>query len=85
MQLRGREDGLLVRRSGDEILLLDTLSDRIHQLNVTAAFVWHRLADGMDAQTIAEQLSDAFEVSEDAAKTDVAVILTQFRELGLTR
>ena len=41
----GREQGLIVRRSGHELLILDAVNDRIHQLNETAAFVFG-LCDG---------------------------------------
>ena len=45
-RVRARPDGLIVRASGDELLVLDTRADRIHQLNATASLIWSHLEAG---------------------------------------
>jgi len=78
----GQEQGLLVRRSGDELLILDTVNDRIHKLNETAAFIWDRLAEGLSDADIAGQLIAEFDVDNEVADSDLSAALKQFRALG---
>ena len=42
---RSRKEGLVIEELGDEILIYDTVNDRAHTLNRTAALVW-KLCDG---------------------------------------
>jgi hypothetical protein len=82
-RVRGRQDGVIARWSGDELLLLDTVSDRIHQLNSTAGFIWDKLENGDSDEDIVQMLCNEFDVSADQARTDVAATLREFREQGL--
>ena len=83
VRVRNREDGVIVRWAGNELLLLDTAADRIHQLNPTAGLIWEKLATGDSSDDIVRALCDQFDVSEDQARADVAQTLCQFREQGL--
>jgi Coenzyme PQQ synthesis protein D (PqqD) len=78
-----RTGSLMIREVGDELLVLDTLTNRIHQLNQTASFVWRMYRDGMPATTIASALVEAFDVEESIALVDVANVLSQMRSLKL--
>jgi len=80
---RIRQTGLLVRDLDDEVLVLDTDADRIHQLNVSASFIWRQLANGASANEIAEHLAKEFDVVEDQAQRDVSEILRQFVALEI--
>ena len=82
-RVRARPDGLIVRASGDELLVLDTRADRIHQLNATASLIWSHLEAGSADAEIAESLAADFEISVEQARVDVAAALSRFRELGL--
>ena len=42
----GRPGGLITRRRGDELLILDTVKDQIHQLNRSATFIWGWMSVG---------------------------------------
>jgi hypothetical protein len=84
-RFRIRETGLLVRDVDGEVLVHDTDADRIHQLNVSASFIWRRLADGASANEIAEHLAKEFDVVEDQAQRDVSEILRQFLALEIAR
>ena len=78
-----RKAGLLVREVDGEVLVLDTESDRIHQLNVSASFIWRQLATGASAEDIAESLAIQFDVDEDVAHGDVSAILRELMRLGI--
>ena len=80
--LQLRKEGLLVREVDGEVLVLDTDSDRIHQLNVSASFIWNQLATGAPAEEIAKRLAIEFDVDNDIAYRDVSAILREFLALG---
>ena len=79
----GRQQGLIVRRTGDELLILDTVKDQIHQLNPSAAFVWEKLDEGLSDGDISRLLSVEFDIDDEVARSDVAAAVTRFRALGL--
>jgi hypothetical protein len=63
--------GVLVRELDDEVLILDTVADRIHRLNSSAAVVWRMYEGGAADHVIAAALVAKFEVAPDAALADV--------------
>jgi hypothetical protein len=81
--MRKRQETLMMREVDQEVLLLDLESDRIHQLNQTASFIW-RLCDEVDSvEEIAARLAAEFEVEEDVAQKDVIETLDTLRGLKL--
>ena len=82
-RVRARSEGVIARESGDELLVLDSSADRIHQLNATARLVWAHLEAGCADDEIAESLAAEFDVSVEQARVDVAAALSRLRELGL--
>ena len=80
---RSRQQGVIARRSDEELLLLDTVADRIHQLNPTAGFIWEKLAEDCSDAQIAQMLCDEFDVSPDQARADVEATVHLVREQGL--
>lgn len=77
-------DALTMREVDGEVLLLDGRTNRIHQLNRTASFIWKRCADGdADPQGIAAALVAEFDVEEAAALHDVQDALSKLRALDL--
>jgi hypothetical protein len=78
-----RTSGILVREVGGEVLLLDTESDQIHQLNSTASFVWRNLKEGASASEIARRVAEQFDVDEHIALADVEDILGKLGALGV--
>lgn len=81
--LRRRVSGVMVREVDGEVLLLDTESDQIHQLNRTASFIWRSLDDAGSVEEIASGLAKEFDVEEDTALKDVAKTLDRLRALRL--
>lgn len=76
-------DDLVLRRVGEETLILDRAGERIHQLNETASHVWSR-CDGRTARSVvAQELATQYGVSSADAARDIEVLLSQLRQLGL--
>ena len=74
---------LAIENADGELIVLDKASDKIHQLNSTASFVWNCLSDGLAIDEIALMLSEAFDVEPEIALSDVQAALAQFEGLAL--
>jgi hypothetical protein len=74
---------MLIREVNGEVLVLDSESDQIHQLNSTASFIWRNLKDGASASETARRLAEQFDVDENMALADVEDILGKLRALGV--
>lgn len=74
---------LMVREVDGEILLLDTATDQVHQLNATASLIWRMHQEGASPVETAESLSQAFEVEPAVALADVLQTLARLGGLGL--
>jgi Coenzyme PQQ synthesis protein D (PqqD) len=79
---RQRAD-LSIRSVGDESIVLDRVTNQVHQLNATAAFVWQRCDGRHTAPQIADELVGAFDVDPATAHDAVVTALRRFDELGL--
>ena len=82
MGMRRRLGTVMVREIEQEVLLLDPASGQIHQLNLTAGFIW-RKCDETSAEEIAAQLAIEFEVEGDSAFKDVVETLGKLKRLNL--
>jgi hypothetical protein len=78
-----RDPSLTVREIEGEVLVLDRRSNRVHQFNGTASFIWRRCAEGLPAEAIAEALAREYEVSDEVARRDVGAFLEHLGGLGL--
>jgi hypothetical protein len=76
---------MIVRQSGDELLILDLMANRVHQLNRTASIVWNLRAEGWEAEAIAAEFTQRFEVDEQRAHRDVVDTLELMGSRGLFR
>lgn len=74
-----------MREVKQEVVLLDTAADRVHQLNVTASFIWSRCEKAHTEQELAQWLAEAFDVDADVALQDTRAILDTLRELKLVQ
>lgn len=81
--LRRRLDGVMVREVVEDILLLDTVSGQIHQLNRTASLIWRKCEDAQTAERLAELLEMEFDVGHDIALKDVLDTLSRLQALNL--
>ena len=82
-RLRKRLTGVMIREVDEEVLLLDTESDQIHQLNQTASFIWRNCSEATSAEEIAARLTMEFDVGKDAALKDVIEVLGRLQALEL--
>lgn len=80
---RRREEGLLVRAVEEEVLILDSTTDRIHQLNATAGFIWRHLDSGLSTSELGQLLADHFDVGQSVATSDVETALDDLAKAGL--
>lgn len=78
-----RRTDVTTRIVDGETLVLDEPNGLIHQLNVTASFVWSQ-CDGKVSKTgIVQQLVDQFDVELSVADRDVSDVIKKFFELKL--
>lgn len=75
--------GMIVREVDREVLILDTVSNHIHQLNHTASIVWRMRREGSAEQAIAAALVQDFAIDEARALTDVHDVLQRLESLNL--
>lgn len=82
--MRPRTD-LVVENADGELIVLDKDGGEVHQLNQSATLIWGALADGMEIGEIARLLTDAFDVEQEMAISDVQTTIQRFSELGLLK
>ena len=78
-----REEYLAVREVDGEILVLDTLSNQIHQLNRTASFIWRMCEARAAPAAIVAAFAAEYAVDADTAQEDVMETLCRLRSLNL--
>ncbi|HYQ93667.1 MAG TPA: PqqD family protein [Burkholderiales bacterium] len=78
-----RRDGLILRKVQQDLLLLDTEFNQIHQLNETASFIWENWEQVPDPIGIARLLAQKFDVDEQMVLNDVSAIVGRLQELNL--
>ncbi len=66
-----------------DALILDRGRNSIHQLNVTAVYIWERCDGRHSVEEIAESLAVRCGVDTGTAKVDVAGAILKLEELGL--
>lgn len=81
--MRRKLAAMTIRPVGDELLVLDTDAQRIHQLNATASFIWHCCDKAASADDIAGLVAAEYAVDQHIALRDVAETLGRLRELNL--
>ena len=82
MILKPRPD-LAIEIADGELIILDKAAGQVHQLNPSASFVWQCLNDGLGAEEIALQLSEAFGIEREIALVDVQAVVAEFEALAL--
>ena len=74
---------LAIENVDGELIVLDKAAGKVHQLNLSASFVWNCLSDGLAIDEIALMFSEAFDVEPETALSDVQAALAQFEGLAL--
>lgn len=77
----GRED-VVFRRVGEDWVLFDPATQRIHVLNLTAALVWSHCTGELDGAGIEAEVRRAFGAAA-PEESGVEGVLRDFRDAGL--
>lgn len=74
---------VMVRRTGESMVLLDTESGQYYELNETAARILESMLEGDSADGICNRLAQSFEVDPDAVRADLGDLLEDLGQHGL--
>jgi hypothetical protein len=83
LEVPRRQDALHVREIDGETVVLDPIHSRMHNLNVTAAFIFNGVDGRRTVEEIWRGLADHFEVPLETAEKDTRSLLEQLRIAGL--
>jgi hypothetical protein len=76
---------VVAQRVGDEVIVVNLRTNRMHSLNRTGARFWDLLTAGHDLDRIHAQLLGEFEVDPAALRADIDAIVASLREAGLVQ
>ena len=79
------DPNVLAKRVDDEIVLVHLETNRIYELNRTAAFLWDALAAGSTQAELEERLALEFDVERDELAREIDELLRQFTSERLIR
>jgi hypothetical protein len=68
---------------GDELLVLDRETNRLHHLNPTASWIYRRCDGRNSVETLVDALIDQFAIERETVERDLLQTLAQLRTLGL--
>lgn len=80
---RKRKNGVVERKIGDELVLVDSHNGYVHQLNETGACIWRNLMDDVSLETLAEIVCREFEVDAETARRDVDGFISELSRLKM--
>jgi hypothetical protein len=76
-------EGVMVRRLGEESVLLNLNSESYFGLDDTGTQMWAALTDSVSIRTAFEQLLSEFEVEPEQLQADLADFVDALLEIGL--
>lgn len=85
------EDGTIIRRkpdlitadSGGDSIVLNSTTGMFYQLNPTAARMWDMVETPQTLAALVERTTETFDVTAQACRDDLAVLIADMRERGL--
>lgn len=77
------EPAVLAQTVDDAVVLVDTGSNRIFELNETAAALWRMLEQGVAVPEIARRLAQRYDVSPGDVRDEIRTTLDIFAAHGL--
>ena len=83
MKCPARRSDLLYREVDNEIVVLDRHSEKIHQLNESAAHVWKHCDGSHSLPEIGLSLAQEYGIPFSTAEADVTRTVSDFATLGL--
>lgn len=79
------DPNVLAKRVEDEVVLVHLETNRIYELNRTAAFLWDALAAGSTQAELEARLALEFDVERDELAREIDELLRQFMSERLIR
>jgi hypothetical protein len=73
----------LTRTIDEEVVILDRCAGQVHQLNVTASYIWNNWDGVQSAADIAARVAGRFHAAPDTVLSDVLATVAQLEQLGL--
>lgn len=80
--LRLKKDVVAWRQIEDEVVLLDLRDSMYLSTNAAATLLWRRLDEGTTQADLTRELAETFEISPEAASSDVRDFLETCRRRG---
>ena len=74
---------LQYRELEDGAVIYDTSAERLHTLNVTAAYIWNCCDGSHNVSEIASELGEQVNITPEQAFKDVSEAITYFQHEGL--
>lgn len=81
--LKLRQDNVVWRQVGDEVMILDTASSEYLSVNTTGSALWPLLLEGSSLGDLSSALVDKFGVGEDTAAADASAFVASLEQMGL--
>lgn len=76
-------DAFVSRKVDDELLIVDQDKGKIHQLNVSAEFIWSQCDGNNSVEEIVAKTFEKFDIEEEQVRKDVNSTLENLIELKL--
>jgi hypothetical protein len=76
---------VVAQRVGDEVIIVNLRTNRMHSLNRTGARLWDLLTAGHDIARIHAQLLGEFDVHPTQLQHEIDAIVTSLKEAGLVQ
>jgi hypothetical protein len=76
---------VVARRLGDRTVVVNLRTNRIYELNSTAARLWDLLESGCERGRLEQKLLDEFDADEGQVRQEVAATLARLSREGLLR
>ena len=71
------EKEIVWRKAGVELIILNLANGHYYTLNETGLLIWDGIVNQMPAETIAEKISDGYEIDYASALKDVELCIEQ--------
>ena len=78
-----RAERAIAQHIGNELILLDPITEDFIALNEVGAHIWKLLADIHDREGLASAISAEYDIGHDAAGADLDAFLAELDRLGL--
>ena len=71
---------MIFRRVGEEILLINLVTNQIYELNFTAARFWELICEGRNDEEILKKIGEEFRVSKDQLSIESEKLLAKLEQ-----